>query len=115
MESLLPINKHTEIFKKYEDKIKKIMEILEEISNANIEQASILYKRLEEEMKDFDKLMDEECMNRVLLVHKFNMNLGWKLRELKFEFNSDKNALNYDSVVNNTVNLLLNLNNDNNL
>ena len=74
---------------------------IDEITNSSIK---------EEELISFEKLMDEECMNRIIATHKLNMMLVGKLREMNYDFTKDKTVNSYENIINNTVNYLNNIN-----
>lgn len=103
----------SESVRKYEERIRNIMQLLAEISIENpndVERIRDIQKRIEEEMIEFEKLIDEECMNRTIATHRVNMALINKLRELKYDFNQEKQMLTYDSVMDNVKNMMKNIN-----
>jgi hypothetical protein len=57
---------------------------------------------------EFEKLVDEECMNRIVLTHKLNSNFVAKLKELKFNFTQQSKTM--ESYVTLTSDLIKNIN-----
>ena len=102
----------SETAKKYDEKIKKIMLSLSNVSNEDPDILRDAQKKIEDEIIDFERIMDEECMNRVVATHRMNMGLIGKLRELKYDFTEDKNKINYDAIIGQTISSLKNLNNN---
>lgn len=98
-----------DVAKKYEEKIKKLMLHLPELSDENLD-IKETEKKIEDDLIDFEKVIDEECMNRVIATHRINMALISKLRDLKYDFNQDKTGPSYESVINTTINSLKNIN-----
>jgi len=99
-----PIGQLSELSKKYEEKIKTIMQTLGEVNYNSFENMKFIQKKVEDEIIDFEKTIDEECMNRIILTHQINLKLIGKLRELRYDFNQDKSNQSYDTIRNNAVN-----------
>ena len=108
--SSIPFSPLSEQSKKYEEKIKTLMQTLGEVNYHNTENLKTIQKKVEEEIVDFEKTIDEECMNRISLTHQINSKLIGKLRELRYDFNQEKSHQSYDNIKNNAVNYLNKLN-----
>lgn len=108
--SSIPFSPLSEQSKKYEEKIKTLMQTLGEVNYHYPENLKIIQKKVEEEIVDFEKTIDEECMNRINLTHQINSKLIGKLRELRYDFNQEKSHQSYDNIKNNAVNYLNELN-----
>lgn len=89
-----------ESHKKYEEKLKSIFIALEN-SDKN---------KIEEEILEFEKIIDEESINRILATHQLNNKLIGKLKENKYDFNEDKTINSTDNIRNNAVIYLNQLN-----
>jgi uncharacterized protein YPO0396 len=106
----MPVSSLSDLSKKYEEKIKTLMQTLGEVNYNSPENLKIIQKKVEDEIVDFEKTIDEECMNRIILTHQINTKLIGKLRELRYDFNQDKPHQSYDNIKNNAVNYLNQLN-----
>jgi len=89
-----------ESHKKYEEKLKYIFNALESSDK----------KKIEEEIMEFEKLIDEESVNRILATHQLNNKLIGKLKENKYDFNDDKTVNSTENIRNNAVIYLNQLN-----
>lgn len=99
--------------RRYEEKIKSILQSLNDINSENSETFNQSQKKLEEDMIEIEKIIDEECMNRILGTHKINMALIGKLRDSRYDFNQDRSHLNYDNIIDNAINALKRINSQN--
>ncbi len=108
--SSIPFFSLSEQSKKYEEKIKTLMQTLGEVNYNFPENLKTTQKKVEEEIVDFEKTIDEECMNRIILTHQINTKLIAKLRELRYDFNQEKSLQSYDNIKNNAINYLNQLN-----
>lgn len=100
----------SELSKKYEEKIKTIMQTLGEVQFNHPDNLKSVQEKVEYDIIDFEKTIDEECMNRIILTHQINMRLIGKLRELRYDFNQDKSSQSYDNIRKNAVCYLNQLN-----
>ena len=66
---------------KYEDKIKRILDLLKE----NQEKPDFDYI-LQREMGEFELLIDEEIVSRIVNTHKLNLHLANILKDNKYNF-----------------------------
>jgi hypothetical protein len=102
----------TPVFKKYEERVVNIMQIISDSNYQNEELVNSTQKKIEDELREVDKMIDEEIIYRTIGSHKINIALIGKLRELRYDFNQDKSNMNYENIINNAVNALVNLNNN---
>jgi hypothetical protein len=102
---------YPDLIKKYEEKIKSIMVGLSDMSMENVDNINTIQKKVENEIIEFEKIIDEESMNRIVATHKINNILITKLREARYDFCQEKVQQNYEQIINNAANALNNLNN----
>ena len=89
--------------KKYEDKVKELMQSLSEVQFNDADTIKLAEKKVEDRIIDFEKSIDEESMSRIVATHQINMRLIAKLRELRYDFNQDKSLHNYENIRNNAA------------
>lgn len=94
------INTFAEAPKKYEEKFLNIMSHLGRISSDNPNTVKDAESRLQQEMMEFEKLIDEENINRINAAYKINMGLIAKLKETGFDFNLTRNQP-YEKIISN--------------
>ena len=99
-----------DVIKKYEEKIKNIMLGLCEISPDNNEKLNDIKKKIESEIIELEKIINEESINRTIITNKINTALISKLRETDYDFNQDKSQHYYENIINNTINSMNNFN-----
>jgi hypothetical protein len=102
-------NSLAEVQKKYEEKVKSIMTQLTKLSTDDANLAKEAELKLEQEIISFEKLMDEESMNRINWAYKANLALVAKLRDLRYDFNQDKSSQNYENMLSSIANSLKNI------
>jgi hypothetical protein len=86
----------------YEDKLKEIIIKLSMLSEAsNGEVFTEIQRDVENKLIEFDKLVDEECMNRILDSHKLNLGYITKLKEYRYDFSRENVSL--DTLAKNTA------------
>jgi hypothetical protein len=96
------VNTENNIAKVYEEKLRDIITRLSMLSDSMSSEAFAEIQRdVESKLIDFDKTIDEECMNRILDTHKLNMGYIAKLKEFRHDFSKENVTL--DNVVKNTV------------
>lgn len=101
-----------DVIKKYEEKIKNIMVSLCDISTENTQNVNNIKKKVENEIIDLEKIINEECMNRTMITNKMNNASIARLRESDYDFNQDKSQHYYENIINNTINAMNNFNNN---
>jgi hypothetical protein len=99
-----------DVIKKYEEKVKNIMLDLCEITPDNSEKMDEIKKKIESEVIELEKIINEECINRTVLSNKINTALIAKLRESDYDFNQDKSQHYYENIINTTINSMNNFN-----
>jgi hypothetical protein len=99
-----------DIIKKYEEKIKNIMLGLCEISPDNSDKLNDIKKKIESEIVELEKIINEESINRTIITNKINTALIAKLRESDYDFNQDKSHHYYENIINTTINSMNNFN-----
>ncbi len=99
-----------DVIKKYEEKIKNIMIALCDVSQENNQNLNGSKKKIENEITELEKIINEECMNRTMITNKLNNALIARLRESEYDFNQDKSQHCYENIIKNTINSMNNYN-----
>ena len=94
------VSANNELAKKYEEKIKSIMQSIGDNS----------LEKVEKEMIDFEKIIHEEQINRIVATFRLNMALIAQLKESDYDFSQEKTGNHYESILNTTLNSLNSLN-----
>lgn len=99
------------ISRKYEERILNIIQILTEINIENDVGNDCIQTRLDNELIDIDKLIEDNTIKRICGVHKINMALIGKLKEYRYDFNDERSHINnYESILNNSARYLRSIN-----
>jgi hypothetical protein len=103
------------IAKVYEDRFKDILTRLTMLSDTSSTEAfSEIQRDVESKLIEFDKVIDEECMTRIIDAYRLNLSYITKLKEYKHDFNREYNSL--ETIAKNTARMFekIDLSNNNN-
>ena len=104
--NIIQVDSH-DTARKYEERIKMLMDCISKLDYDEGQSSNVF----QEQLMDFERMIDEECVNRMNKINELNIKLILKLTQTKYDYSqSEKSYQDYDSFRKSIADQLLNIN-----